>query len=233
MKKHALLWLTVILFAACSSQKKVIFLPDSTQNTQESSLLDSWQIIESQSGSADAGIPEWVRCYMNGNAEEIEALDAYYGKYVFIGKTRGDNFSALQQWANRFTVEQDLPRLVVRRVERRLVAAAVLYPDDEYGEYFAQMIKKISDEEYPEAVKEQTFWTKQKKIPVVTEDDAEPEVPQAALERYEFLVLITISKDLLQAKIQNIMAGIKPAATPTKDQAAAINRIRQAFFEGF
>jgi hypothetical protein len=235
------LLLAAFLFTACTSflQKgKIIFVPDPAQNNhhEQPGLSPSWQIIESQSGPGDDGLPAWVRSYFDGGVRRIETLDVYH-KYVFIGKNRGHNFHALQQWANGFSVAQDLPRLIVQRVERRLVAAAALYPDDEYGEYFAHMIKRVSDEEYPEAVKEDIFWTKQRKIPTEaeTEENADPEPENAAdhADRYEFLIMVSIDRDVFQKQINNIMADIKTTIAPTKDQTAAINKIRQTFFEGF
>jgi hypothetical protein len=236
------LLLAAFLFTACTSfsqRGKIIFIPDSAQDAQheQPGLSGSWQIIESQSGSGEDGLPAWVHSYFNGGVRRIETLDAYH-KYVFIGKNRGDNFHALQQWANGFTVAQDLPRLIVQRVERRLVAAAALYPDDEYGEYFAHMIKRVSDEEYPEAIKEDIFWTKQRSIP--TEENADPETPPEnavehadPVERYEFLVLVSIDREMFQKQINSIMADIKTTTAPTRDQTAAINKIRLNFFEGF
>jgi len=231
------LLLAAFLFTACTAQKgKVIFIPDPAQNNQQEQpgLSSSWQILESQSGPGEAGLPAWVRGYFDGGVSKIEALDAYSGKYVFIGKSRGDNIHALQQWANNFSVTQDLPRLIAQRVEQRLVAAAALYPDDEYGEYFAYLIKRVSDEEYPGAVKENTFWTKQRYIPT-EEENEDPETPleNVVVERHEFLILISIDRDAFQAQINSIMADIKTPATPTRDQTAAINNIRLTFFESF
>jgi hypothetical protein len=225
-----------ILLAACAGQqqKKVIFRPDAANSPQEPSRpFDSWEIINSQNGQDSADIPEWVRWHIGNNINEIEALDRFNGKYIFIGTQGGDNFNALQQWANGFTVEQDLPRLVTLRVERRLIASASLYPDDEYGEYFEFLIREISNVEFSGAVKEQAFWLK-RKVPVSDEETggiiiAQPQAP----ERYEFLVLISIDKETMRKQIQGIMAGIKTNSSPTRDQAAAIARIKNNFFEGF
>jgi len=236
------LLLAAILFTACvSAQKgKIIFLPDPVEGIpQEQTGLsaESWQIIETQSGPGEAGISGWVRSYLDRGIRGVEALSAYSGKYMFVGQNQGENFNALQQWANGFTAEQDLPRLIVLRVEQRFVTSAVLYPDDEYGEYFAYLIKKVSDEEYPGSVKEQIFWLKQKKIPVNREDDDDSEIEMPPedidLERYVFLVLLSIDKESLQTTIQNIMADIKTDIAPTREQTAAINKIRNTFFEGF
>jgi len=237
-KKKIILLLPIILLAACATKKDaVMFRPDPVQDKlqEQTSLPDSWEIIISKNGSPENGIPAWLRGYLDRGIQGIESLDTYSGKYVFVGENRGNNINVLQQWADGFTTAQDLPRLIVQRVEKRLVASAALYPDDEYGEYFAYLIKKLSDEEYPEADKEQTFWIKQKKISGSGENDENAEAPPAndELERYEFFVLITINKESLQRVIQKTMADIKTNTAPTKQQRTAISAINQTIFEGF
>jgi len=239
MKKNKIiLLLPIILLAACVTKKDaVMFRPDPVQDKlqEQTSLPESWEIIRSQNGSPEKGIPTWLRGYLDRGIQGVESMDTYNGKYVFVGENRGNNINTLQQWADGFSTTQDLPRLIVQRVEKRLVASASLYPDDEYGEYFAYLIKKVSDEEFPEANKEQIFWIKQRKIPNSKENDENAETPPANddLERYEFYVLITINKESLQGVIQKIMADIKTNTAPTKQQRAAINIINQTFFEGF
>jgi hypothetical protein len=129
-----------ILFAACSTQKgKILFVPDPAQTNLhgQSALNETWRIIETQDGPGETGIPEWVhRYYGDGRPQSIESQNAYSRKYVFVAENRGNNINLLQQWANNFTVAQDLSRLIVQRVEQRLIDSASLYPDDEYGEYF-------------------------------------------------------------------------------------------------
>ena len=239
MKKNKIiLFLLIVLSIGCGTKKDaVMFRPDPVQDKpqEQASLPESWKIINSQNGSPEKGIPTWLRSYLDKGIQGIESLDTYRGKYVFVGENRGNNINVLQQWADGFTTAQDMPRLIVQRVEKRLVASAALYPDDEYGEYFAYLIKKVSDEEYQGADKEQIFWIKQKKIPNSRENDENAETPPANddLERYEIFVLITMDKESLQKTIQKIMADIKTNTAPTRQQKAAINIISQTFFEGF
>jgi len=226
-----------ILFAACAGQnKKIIFRPDTVNNPQEQSrTFSTWEIIKSQNGQGSEDIPEWVRWYIDNEANEIEALNRFSGKYIFIGENGGSNFSALQQWANGFTVEQDLPRLITRRVERRLVSSATLYPDDEYGEFFEFLMKEISNGEYSGAAKVQTFWLNRKVVSSAESDDntdAQPN-PDTVEDRYEFFVLISVDKETLQKQIQGIMTKIKTKIPATREQAAAIAKIKNTFFEGF
>ena len=239
MKKNKfVLLLPILFFTVCATKKEpVVFRPDPVQDKlqEQTGASGSWEIIKSQNGSPEKGIPAWLRGYLDKGVQGIESLDTYRGKYVFVGENRGNNINALQQWADGFSAAQDLPRLIVQRVEKRLVASATLYPDDEYGEYFASLIKKISDGEYPGADKEQTFWIRQKKIPGKAENDEYSEAPPAndEIERYEFFILITIKKEALQETIQKIMANIKTNTAPTRQQKAAISNINQTFFEGF
>jgi len=239
MKQHHYIWLLLLILptiyiAACTAQQaKVIIIPNHEHNKlqEQADEPEIWEIIETQDGIGEAGIPAWVRLYLDGKVREIESLDAYSGKYVFIGENRGESYIALQQWANNFAIAQDIPRLIVPRVEQRFIASATLYPDDEYGEYFANTIKKVSDEEYSGVDKEQVFWIKKK---IFIHDEEYPEEPQInEFERYEFYILISIDKQMLQGKIRGIMTGIKTNTTPTRNQAAAIQKINRTFFEGF
>jgi len=239
MKKNKIILFLLIVFSiGCGTKKEaVIFRPDPVQDKpqEQASLPESWEIIHSQNGSPEKGIPAWLRSYLDKGIKGVEALDTYNGKYVFVGENRGNNINVLQQWADGFSTAQDMPRLIVQRVEKRLVASASLYPDDEYGEYFAYLIKKVSDGEYQGADKEQIFWIKQKKIPGSGNNDENAEAPPANddPERYEIYVLITMDKESLQKTIRKIMADIKTNTSPTRQQRAAISNINQTFFEGF
>jgi len=237
MKRCGFLLLAVFMLAACTGQKgKVIIRPEPGENRHQEPVnpIESWQIIESKNGLGEIGIPDWVSRYYNGNTYGVEAMDRFSGRYVFVGGNRGENAHALQQWANGFAAQHDLPRLIAARVERRLVSSASLYPDDEYGQYFEMLIKAVSDGEYPGAIKEETYWVKRRMVPANT-DDADGDQPpaDAVMELYEFLVLISIDGETLQKQLREIMAGIQTPARPTRDQAAAINRTQQTFFEGF
>jgi hypothetical protein len=237
MRRTLTLMLVVLLTACASKKNNILFKPDPDQNNLQEQIdsPEYRQIIESESGPGESGLPAWVRSYLDGGIRGVESLPAYSAKYIFVGKSRGENLNVLRQWADGFTATQDMPRLVAQRTERRLVAGATLYPDDEYGEYFERLIKKMSDEEYPDARKEQTFWLKQKVKAAVDEnaidDDLPP--PEVFFERYEFLVLMSIDREILRKQVERIMGDIKTKASPTRNQTQAINKIRQTFFEGF
>jgi hypothetical protein len=239
---------TPFVLYACVSRQEIILLPEPDPMPAEANPVEQGRIIETQNGAAKVPIPEWLDRFLgrprgarpeNERLRQVETMAAYWNTYIFIGNNRGINRDALRQWALALTVAQDFPRLVARRIENRLVEAAALYPDDEYGAFFEAIIKSASDAEYPEAVKKEMFWIKWRidgggtaasgqESYGLSETDTAPE-----REFYEFFVLISIDKGRLQARIQELLDNTQTAVPPTRDQAAAIHRIRQHFFEVF
>jgi hypothetical protein len=234
------LFFVAILFTSCVFQRQskgVIIVPPPIQTIpqEQTEPFDSWEIIMSQNGLGNDGIPGWASYYFDNNLSAIESMDEYKGKYIFIGENRGENFNALQQWANSFAVEYDFSRLVTKRAEYRLVSSARLYPDDEYGYFFEYFILEMMNGDFPGAVKEETFWLLRKMIvndpeAIIDEDLPQPDV---TVDRYEFLVLVSVDKEILRNQISSIMQGIKTEVPPTREQSAAIARIKSTFFNRF
>jgi len=226
-----------LIFAVCGNQNKAVIRPAPVPAAIEdqTETVELAEIIETQDGPGSVNLPDWLGRYINGGIPEVESSSAWRDRYIFIGKTHGGNFNALRQWADGFSVSQDFPRLAAARIESRLIAAASLYPDDEYGEYFEALIKRASDADYPGAVKEAAYWVKTKAIQRQENDDADPDeiIEPLTVERYEFFVLISIDKAALQNCIRELMVSIKTSVAPTKAQEAAINRVQQSFFGGF
>jgi hypothetical protein len=229
-----------LIFCMCAGQQAVVFRPESTPMPEQAESAESGQMVESQNGPANAPVPEWVSRFLNGGIRQLEAQGVLSNHYLFVGRNRGTNLNALYQWAEAFTVAQDFPRLAALRIENRLLAAASLYPDDEYGEFFEAMIKNASDAEYPEAVKEESFWVKWRisgdtMAQAASEEESETVEPENPAEResYEFFVLISIDKIMLQVRIEELLANTQTAVSPTRAQSASINRLRLNFFEGF
>jgi hypothetical protein len=162
----------------------------------------------------------------------VEKIPEFQNKYVFVGLSRGTNFKALSQWEAAFSPAQDLARLVASRIEARLSAAAhTSIPDDTYGPLFEALIKNASDARYQGAVKESSFWIRH--LPPAEEDGAEQGVTEINREVYNFLVLVSIDKNQLESQIYTIFDAANTDLKHKRDEAAAIDRIRDNLFEGF
>jgi len=218
-------FLIVLFYTSCAGQSKNPSAPEPDFSIYESErIIEINKIIETKDGAGVNRMPNWFRSYLDGGINEVEKLEAYRNKYTFIGINEGANADVLNKWADNFSAFHDLPVLAAARIENRMIAAASLYPDDEYGPFFERMIKNAYSGEYPGAVKEDTYWIK---YWFENEDTWE------YTESYMFFVLITIDKNALQANIRNMMARTFSAVTVTNVQRNSINRLRQTFFQGF
>jgi len=196
--------------------------------------LHRWPIIATRDGPGDGGLPVWVTLSFLGEVFALEELPAFADRYVFVARNHADDLGVLSQWARNFSTRRDLAGLVVRRVERRFVADALLYPDDEYGEFFIRVIRGIWRGDPPAAAVEGSFWVQRQRPPDEEEDDEwETGMEGAAAERFEYLLLVSVDRDELMEWIFDIMDAVEPSIPPTREQAAAIAGIRQTFFEGF
>jgi hypothetical protein len=215
-----------LIFSACAGDlPKIIIKPDQPE-TAGFQQENEGPILDHRNAAQGEAIPEWVSRFLDRGSRGVEDLEVYRNSYVFVGVSRGVNFKALGHWAEGFSAAQDFPRLAARRMEARLTSAASLYPDDEYGEFFEALVKKASDAEYTGVTKENFFWILRRYQQNNGEDSP-------ARERYDFFVLMSISKREFQAQAQALMADVKTGKPPTRDQAAAINRIKEDFFEDF
>ncbi|MDR1445600.1 MAG: hypothetical protein LBI90_01760 [Treponema sp.] len=206
---------------SCSSSRDVVLLQPVTETPKTEEV---YRITDFE-GSAEGGeLPLWVGEYLERGIRGVEALDTYRGRYVFIGSGEGDNFNALRHWSRSFTEYQDFALLAAQRIEERFYRGVEYYPDDEYGQFFAESMRRAYDGEYYGAVKEAVFWIKKQVF--------EAENQENGTERYEFLVLVSIEKIDFEAQVQDILS-VNPIPKPTKRQESAIQRLRESFFENF
>ena len=168
-------------------------------------------------------IPGWVSLWLDRGNRGVETLSAFQGLLTFVHNSEGSNFKALELWRDNFSPGQDFPRVAARRIEARFSSAA-LYPDEEYGAFYEAIIRSASDAFWTGASAADDFWIKKKYPP--TEEEGE-------MESWEFLILITMEKALFTRQLEDIFQKTQPAPSPTAEQLAAVNHVKEHFFEGF
>jgi len=220
-----------ILFSCAAQGNSMSYpVPDKGLFEGEKSIKIE-NITETKDMRGQPYLPDWLSAFLNGGIEEAERIESYGSKYLFIASNRGGNFAALSKWADRFTTEQDFPMLAAARIERRMNVSNSMYPDEEYGIFYETLVKNAYGGEYPGAIKEDTYWVKTK----VTEENGSGIVPESAAlpEVYNFFVLISVERTAMQSAVYNLISRAVVSSAPSGAQAAAINRLRQIFFEGF
>jgi len=228
-KLCAIFSICIFIFFSCAGQGKTIFFPAPEKNISENdAIIKIADIVESSGMGREPRLPNWLSAFLNGGIEEAEKLETYAGRYLFIAGNEGVNFSALNKWAGDFSAEYDFPMLAAARIEKRMNASNTMYPDDEYGIFYETLVKNAYSGEYKGTVKEDACWIKVR----VSQDNGGTE--NAALpEIFIFYVLASIDAQDMQAAVNDLFSQSIALTAPAGTRAAAINRLRQNFFEGF
>ncbi|MDR1373957.1 MAG: hypothetical protein LBJ24_03200 [Treponema sp.] len=207
--------ISLLVLAGCASNKA----PEYVEKTK------AYEVLDHKTMAVGQDVPGWVTRYIDGGLVEVEKMPDFQNKYVFIGEDSGTNLNALRQWTSGFTVAQDLSRMVSTRVQARFAGAGAGSPDDEYGRYFEAVVKNASDATYSGARKENDFWILKRYFA--------GDGKSVDREVYDFYVLVTIDKNSLEQQINAILNGTRADTPPSREQAVAIDRVKEAFYEGF
>ena len=216
----------ILILSSCANQKPA-YIPEvdgSYPGNERTVSIDTRNIIDTKDGLR-ISLPRWLSAYLSGGINAVEAIPAYSDKYTFVAVHQGESFTALNIWADRFSVKQDFSMLAGARIERKIITSSTMYPDYEYGVFFERLVKESYSGEFPGVIKEDTYWIK-------TRTNNEMPVNDSS-EIYMFFILLTIDKFSMQNMINGMMTQTQTAVSPTRAQIAAINRLRQNFYTGF
>ncbi|MDR0465469.1 MAG: hypothetical protein LBG94_10215 [Treponema sp.] len=226
----AVLFVILISFFSCASRSAGVFIPIPDENyygNDNNIGIGISDITGTKDDSPTGYLPAWLSFYIIGGLEAVENLYRFNDKYVFVAVNESDNLAALNRWAENFSAAHDLAVLAAARVEKRMISSASLYPDDEYGLFFERMVKSAYNGEYPGAAKEETYWIKTK-----TNNSGEL-IGNDQSEIIMYFILLSIDKKTMQTVIDGLAAQTAASVTLTRNQSAAVNRLRQTFFNGF
>jgi hypothetical protein len=206
------------VFAGCKSKPEPA--PEYAEKT------DAYEVVDHKTKALGQGVPDWVTWYISDGLTGVETMEPYKDKYVFIGEDSGTNLNALRQWSTGFTVNQEISRLISERVESKFAGAAVGSPDAAYGRYFENVVKSVSEASFSGVRRESDFWLLKRYF--------KADRKTVDRESYDFYVLMTVDKAVLERQINAVLDSAK-AADPaqTSEQKRAIDLVRQSFYEGF
>jgi len=215
----------ILIIFSCTGQADTVFVsvPDSNYFKFEQIIINTYNIIDTEYGNL-THLPAWMRSFISGGIEEIEKLDSFYGKYVFLALNESVNFSAQNFWVSNFSEVRDFTIMAARRIEKKMILSSTLYPDDEYGAFFEAMVKKANNTVFTGAVKEDSCWIK-----FISGNGIE----NADSDIYISFLLLTIDISLMQRIVTGMMNEIIADVSVTRTQRNNINRMRQNFFTGF
>ena len=222
-----LFFLSMIFLAGCGSRQ--VRQPPLREEDPQIVRHISWELLDYKGKADGSSVLPWVQYYLENNILHIENIYEFRDYFVFIASNTGSNFNALQQWMNAFSPDLDFPRLAAVRMENRFLNAAVLYPDDEYGSFYEAMIRAASDAHWQGAVRVDDFWVYRSFVGL---DDPETELP-VIWERYEFLILVIVEKNIMVPQIEAVLQNVQPPSSLSRYQRNAVNSVIENFLDGF
>ena len=247
MKSNFSLLLVAALLVSCAGSQGML-LVDPVETLGPARNYSRLLILDHKNMADEGDIPEWLYLFIYGDIQEVEALDTYEDRHVFVSRNEGSNPAALGHWLEGFSAELDFPRLAAARIEERFISS-VVYPDQEYGSFYEAMIRAASDAAWTGAVREDDFWIKWSTViePEWQDDPDQPDTPDTIVEaetdimvdteaEEEFLVfyvLVTIDRTLFASQLDLVFNNINPTPPPSRSQLAAANRVMDRFFDGF
>jgi len=166
--------------------------------------------------------PAWVEKSLYGNSE-LEKL--YEGKYCVIVDETGTNLDGVVSWGNNFSANNEVIKRINLRVEAKF-AGALAGDKDKVGLYQEAVSKSVASGTVNGFKKEADWWVQirwYKPDGKKTWDHDE----------YRYLALYTIPKDLMDEQIQKALDGAVKAKPATAEQATAMDKVKNAFYEGF
>jgi hypothetical protein len=209
-----------VLFMACSSAPRTapVKAPDYVEKTS------AYELVDHKAKAVGQEVPDWVTLYISDGIHGVESLPEFQDKYVFVGEDSGSNLNALRQWTSGFTVNQEIARMVSTRVQAKFAGAAAGSPDAEYGRYFEDVVKSVGEASFSGARKENDYWLFKRYFSANR---------KTVDQTYDFYVLVTIDKPILEQQINNVLNGVRVDQPLTREQETAVDRVKEAFYEGF
>jgi hypothetical protein len=187
---------------------------------QKSSSKVFYDIVDHKGMALGKEVPDWVL----QEANDLEKQDQYKTLYLFKFEETGKNLDATKTWANNFSAPSEISKIVTTRVQQKF-AGAQAGDKDKLGNYFENVVKTLSQAEYSGAQKVADWW--------LLKQYRKNSATKAGQQEYTYYLLYGIPKDTLNKLVQDQLDKARDAIAATPEQATAIDRVKQAFTEGF
>jgi hypothetical protein len=178
--------------------------------------VEEWVIVDHKTKDFGGSVPRWVE----KTPLQLQKEDMYKDYYVFIEDQIGKDLDGIKIWAQNFSINANIARMVTTRVQARFAGAAV-GDKDMVETYFENVVKSMSEASFSRVVVEDEFWIKKQ-----SKKSGEVE--------YRYLFLATVPRDEIDRAIQRAFADAEADSKPkTEEEKVARERVKEAFDEGF
>ncbi len=208
----ALFIASILVFTGCATT------PDEAVAKELEGTVKS-EVLEHKGSALGLNeLPIWVETYILEGITGLEELADFENDYCFVAETTAQNINAAQAWVEGFSIPQTIARNVSTRVEGVFSGAESGGMDGEYGTYFENVVKTMTDTEFSGAKKENDWWVLTRRYDADTKSKYTDE--------YRAFVLYTIEKDILDQQVLSVIERIEQENTLSSEDTATSDRIK-------
>lgn len=225
--KKALVIISVLLVAislvACASGP--------AKNAKAGSLADSKsvnrpEIIDYKGSEFNANPPEWIQVYIESDISGVEKLSRYKDKYCVVVEIDGQDKEGVMLALSNLKAPVEIAGRISTRVQQRFAGAQV-GDTDKLENYMENVVKVSREASFSGFGKEGETWTYLQYF-----KPGKKKEPDKTL--YRGYQLWAIDRAVLQKQIDAMLNGeAKKQVAKTPEKQAAIDRVKEAFYEGF
>jgi hypothetical protein len=224
--------------SGCAATKKArgreAAAPAVFDSFREERPAGGFHIVDYQGRSRALALPAWVSLYLAGGIQAVEqqsdggrgaAPGPYAGKYVFVSVQKSGNLAALLQWKTSFAEAPDFSAMVFPRIYRRVVRNLGVNPEVFYGSFFGVFLKAAANAAWTDVALADSVW-------LVLQSAGDGGGGEAA-EINMVLSLAVVEKHHFERELSRMADKIPRDREQTRDQRAAVARLKSAFFDFF
>ncbi len=203
---------SIVMFMGCAST------PDEPVAKELEGSVSS-EVLEHKGSALGLNeLPIWVETYILEGITGLEELPDFANDYCFVAETTAQNINAAQAWVEGFSIPQTIARNVSTRVEGTFSGAESGGMEGDYGTYFENVVKTVTETEFSGAKKENDWWVLTRRY------DADSR--SKFTDEYRAYVLYTIPKDILDQQVLSVIERIEQENSLSADDTATSDRIK-------
>ncbi len=182
-------------------------------------VAPNFVIVDHKNAAFGKDAPQWVTMEQS----ELEKLDEFKDLYVFRFEETGRDLDGVKFWANGFTAQTEVARIVNTRVQEKLVGAAA-GDKDMLETYLESVAKVMAQSQFSGYRRYSDYWVLKRYL----RDDGSKD-----REEYLYILLYTMPKRSLDDYVRRSFETAGESAQPgTEEEKTARERVKDAFENG-
>jgi len=207
--------------SACNSTKDD---PNKIGNA-DLSKVNRPEIIDYKGSEFGMAAADWMQAYVKDGVEAVEKLPKYEDKVCIVVEAEGKSKDGVLLALSNLQAPVQIAGAISTRVQQRFAGAQV-GDKDKIESYMENVVKVAREATFSGLFQDGETWVQLQYFKPGPKKQPDYQIFRA----YQ---LWTIDRDALVEQIEKVMDGVDADKPMTAEKKAAIDRVKEAFYEGF